>query len=400
MTRDEWLDDNGCLQVARAKRKQWGATKTKMNIGLTRIEFENCKNKLIADCALYAPWSNFAHLSRSRDADAAVDLLAFAHYNSRRFTGYSNYHYTLPKEIKIADEKNSNEWGIEEGARFKTNNDKCRSGYRGDDSPMANWPKDGESVSVNGISHLNCKDGILAHSRYTNITTLISGLSCHSPEVRKETLFQLNRLYNKKTVVIWDCYDNSWFCSKHEYKCCMDWPFETTIAGLMGHSGIHRIHGVSQIINGECVAIPFDENLLNKLFEQDISPDNYDIDLQDWRANKKSGFVLTNTDILREHQRIASAEWVNKLKTAHEKGNLKLFDNKEYRQRIRREIARKESIYVVNDELYDWAYNFTTDYFHCFDSYVCGQVKSTIIEQYACQLWSKSEIERVVKAMS
>lgn len=400
MTRDEWLDNNGCLHLSRAKRKQWGQLPVKMDVGLTRGEFEACKRELLLECKHWAAWKDFAHLSRSRDAADAVDFLAYAHYNSRRYTGYSRCHYTLLNDTHLCSESESQYWGVPVGVSINIKNFPWLSSFRGDDSPPRKWPTESKSITTCGIWHAMNKHGILAHSRYSHIATLVSGLSCHSKAVRRETCYQMWCLTRKQKVVIWDLYNSCWICLPHVYKNGMDWPFETTMGGLMGHSGLHRIHGVTQMIKGIPCAIPYDEKIFDQIFENEISPENYDIDLDEWRRNKKSGFVLTNTAILREMQQIAKQEWDILLDKAQRKNQLHKFENEDYVKQKRREIARKESIYVVDDELYQWLYAFTTDLFHCFDGYVCGQFKSSIIEPRCCWNWSPNEVMQSCKRMS
>ena len=403
MSREEWFNDQGQIQVGIAKKRLWGAGNTKMDIGVTRAEFEKEKQRLLAITDKYCPWSNTDYLTRIRDASDSVDFMAESHFNCRRFTGYSDCHFSLintDEQMVYSDETDAAKWQIEEEVPFVQLTNPWRSGYKGDDSPMANWPKDSKSVSVNGIWHFMCKEGILAHSRFTHLATLISGLSCHSDIVRRETLKQLNQLHTKKTVVIWSMIHDCWICMPHIYKSCYDWPFETCIHGLLGHGGCNPIHGISEIINGQCAAIPYDEEILTQIFKEDISPENYDIDLDRWRRQRKSGVVLTNTAILRNHQQRARRKYTKEIQKSHKNGTLHMFNDKAYRQKIRRKIAKKQSIYVVDDELYEWAYNLTTDFFHCFDAYCHIQLKTLIIETHCCYRWTAKQVVKLPKAMS
>ena len=401
MTREEYFDNEGRIHVNRARKQKWGDTKTAIDIGLTRTIFEDAKRSILDEVQSWAPWFDTDYLTIVRRADVGVDVLATKHFNCRRWHGWSDCHYsTISSEPQITDNNSANKWDLDVGEPFIPRDDNWQTGYRGDDSPMGNWPKNTKSVSVNGIHHGMAKDGILAHSRYTNLTTLISGLGCHSDHVRQETVYQMHQLYAKRSVVIWSFEHCCWICMPHEYKVCCDWPFETAIAGLMGHSGCNPIHGISQIVKGECVAIPYDESVLRDIFKQDISPQNYDIDYDQWRRERKTGVVLTNTAILREHQKIAKTKYLEILEKAYQNGTQAKFEKKEYRQKVRRRIAKEESIYVVDDSIYSWAYNLTTDFFHCFDCYVNIQLKTLIVETHCCYCWSSQQVQGIVQAMS
>lgn len=397
MTRDEYFDEMGKIHVGRASRLQWGDTNVNVNIGLTREQFTTCKKSLLDQCK-YAPWHDIAYLTIARDASLGVDLLATKHFNSRRFCGWSNCHYSMiTQQPQMSDSQSATDWKIQEQEPYIALNNEWKTCYNGDDSPMKKWPKDAHSISINGIKHLMCKDGILAHSRYNHLTTLISGLSCHSDIVRRESIKQMHQLYMKKILTLWSYEHDCWICMPHIYDSCFDWVYEATIAGLMGHSGTFPFHGICEIVEGNCNAIPYNENKLREIFKSDIDPTNYDIDLLQWKLSRKSGIVLTNTAILREHQAKARSAYSAKYNKARNKTK---FNDKEYVKRIRREIARDQSIYVVNDEIMEWAYNMTTDFFHAFCAYINIQTKTFGIESYCVFKWSKQEILGIFKTMS
>lgn len=241
---------------------------------------------------------------------------------------------------------------------------------------MANWKTDVESISMGGIWLFNYRDGLLAHSRYSNIISLISGEGCHSVTVRAECLKQISDLWFLKRLVFWSNKLQCWICQKHISKCCFDWVFECSIMGLMAHGGYHPFHGLTEIFKGETLAVPFNHKYLKYIFEQDMDPRNYNIDYQQWQRDRKSGFVLTTPEIHDHEQAIADEEFGNKLNEIVEKNNLDILTNKKKLQQIRCDIAKQNSICVVNDSPYYWGYNIGTDYFHCFNSYILYQIKT------------------------
>ena len=107
-----------------------------------------------------------------------------------------------------------------------------------------------------------------------------------------------------------------------------------------------------------------------------MDPRNYNIDYQQWQRDRKSGFVLTTPEIHDHEQAIADEEFGNKLNEIVEKNNLDILTNKKKLQQIRCDIAKQNSICVVNDSPYYWGYNIGTDYFHCFNSYILYQIKT------------------------
>ena len=132
-------------------------------------------------------------------------MLAKDHFDSRRTITVSNMHHSMinVNDIKIADEDCINTWGIEPGEPFVDLKRDCRSGYKGDDASMLNWPTSSSSVSLGGIWGFFWRDGLLSHSRYSNISTIISGEGCHSQTVREESLKQMSDLWNLNKLVFW-----------------------------------------------------------------------------------------------------------------------------------------------------------------------------------------------------
>ena len=142
------------------------------------------------------------------------------------------------------------------------------------------------------------------------------------------------------------------------------------IANILGPTSLYPFHGITEFIEGEPVGIPFDINILTKLFLEDMSPDKYNIDFHLWRRERKSGVVLTTPECIKYMQNEFNKQWTNVLQAAQKNGTMHLFNKESYHQAQRRDVARKLSVYVNNVSMYDWDYAMSTDFFHGFDTHI------------------------------
>ena len=138
----------------------------------------------------------------------------------------------------------------------------------------------------------------------------------------------------------------------------------------LGPTSYHPFHGITEFIDGEPCAVPFDRDLLTKIFLNDMSPDKYNINFDEWRNQRKSGVVLTTSECIKYMQKEFNREWGNLLIKTQKSGKLYLFNDKKYCQRKASEIARKLSIYVNKVSKHDWDYNMSTDLFHGFNTHM------------------------------
>ena len=74
------------------------------------------------------------------------------------------------------------------------------------------------------------------------------------------------------------------------------------------------------MINGEPFVVEFNIKLLTKIFMNDMSPDKYDINFNEWRTHTKSGFVLTTPDIIKYMQKEFEYHWSLRLQKAQQDG--------------------------------------------------------------------------------
>lgn len=365
---------DGDIVTSQATPIKWGNSNIAISTGLTRQQFIDRKQAELTRIASNAPWQYVNKFTRVRNAIEALQMLASDHYDSSCVAGITALHHSLTGEIpvNIADECNATQWDIAEGDPFKVlSNFHAFSGKKSDDSPSQNWPTEVNSITIGGIWGFFWKPGMLAHSRYSCVASIISAESCHSLTVRLETMKQMSDLTNLKQLVFWSNVDACWICiPKHTNGCGYDWVFETSVCGVLGHMSTYCLHGISEIINGEPQAIPFEISKLTEIFLADIDPANYDIDLAVWKLNCHSGYVLTTPEIYDRYVEIANEKFSEKLEQARLKKKLHKFTDDKYVQQIRNEIAKTAKIYVNNTSQYTWRYNLSTDYFHAFDAYI------------------------------
>ena len=402
MTHEEYFDNEGKIQVSNAKLKKWGNTNAKINVGLTRNELEVWTEKQIDFCRILAEWHNVNKKTRVRRADEAVEMYFYVHFNCRRAWGHSLLHYSqfTSDDITYATIEESNFWGIDIDEPVITINMDVLTGYKSDDARFKNWPKVVGSVSVGGVWVFLWKDGKLSHSRFSFVATLISGEGCHSEVVREESLRQMSQLTDLKYIKTWSKEHCCWICVTHVNDCGFDWPFETAISGLLGHSSDQPFHGITQFIEGEPVAIPLDDKFLDELFIADIPVSNYDIDFNEWTQKKKSGIVLTTPEIYDYFADIAENEFDRKLGAAKTQKAKSKFDDKTYCQRLRCDIAWNESTYVNNKRLFNWQYNVGTDPFHAFGVFQNTYIRCSILEAVCVNRYQREQITGIFGTMS
>lgn len=397
MSRRKWFRPNGTVAQTRATRIRWGDTNVPVSTGLTRGQYhkriQECKDRVMQ----HSPWVQVSRTTRVRDVSQALALLAMDHFDSVMVVGHStlSYHAIAHKRIKYADDNITSEWGIAEGEPYQTVWDECdgRSCYKGDDASIKNMPKDWGSTTIGGVWGQWFKNGHLHHSPYCNIATIISGEGCHSPIVKHFAMKQMSMLCQLKKLVFWSQKLQCWILMKNESDSCFDWVFETSITGLIGHSGLYFLHGVTKMCQGDPYGVPYNRKLLKQLFITDIDPSHYSIDLDEWKQERKSGFVLTTPEIHTFQAKLASKEFVKCYREAESKGKEDKFEDLSYCTKIRRQIANDFGICVAGNNSFKWYYNLITDFFHAFNNYVLYQIKGIGIgmhgmNKYSCDVSS------------
>ena len=236
MERPEYLDDNGCVREGKATRLPWGDSNVKINVGITRNQLKQGYDACVDRCAEMAEWYNITLATRVRYAPDALTLLCNDHWDSTRTIGYSyfNHKNVTRDDIVTAGKEDSIRWGIKAGDPFVHFKRVLKSGFKGDDGPMKNWPTECKSKTTGGIWGFFWKQGVLAHSRFSNISTINSGEGVHSSTVRNAILQQMADLSKLDKIVFWSWQNGCWICYEHEHLTGFDWPFECTIGGLLG----------------------------------------------------------------------------------------------------------------------------------------------------------------------
>lgn len=399
MERQEHTDENGCIYEGQAQRLNWGDSNVKINIGLSRNQFNHSKSNEIDRCKELAEWGSIPESTRIRNAADGLTLLASDHWHSNRTAGHSNFNHEIFKNDNIfyANESQAQNLGIDIGDAVFNVEKRLKSGFKADDAPMSNWPTETSSKTIGGVWGFFWKNGSLAHSRYSNVCTIVSGEGVHSLVVRHAILCQMSQLTKCKKVVFWCWINLCWICIPHSFLCCFDWPFECAIGGFLGHTSNYPYHGICEFINGECAAIEFNTQKLSTIFEEDNIV--FDFNFEDWQRERRNGIVLTTTKCIKYQQEMASTRYYHLLSQAQKQGKLHLFNNKKYRMTKRRQIAHDLQVYIVKDAYTEWEYNMSTDYFHAFDAYVLNMVKLVFFESHCCFKYYKNETKTVCKNM-
>ena len=378
MERETELNDDGIAYECKASRLPWGNTNVKMNVGLSVNQFRTRKQEEIDRCNDFAPWIDIPDCTIVRNAAEAVIFLCSDHWHSNRTTGHSNFNYqnVSLNDLKYANDDDAKQWNIEVHDPFIDALPLLKTGFKADDAPMSNWPTETNSKTIGGIWGFFWKKGLLAHSRYSCVASIISGEGCHSNLVRYEILKQLSTLSGLKIVKFW-CWNLScWICIQHKFLCCFDWPFECSIGGFLGHTSNFPFHGICEFIKGECFAIKYDESKFKKMFEDGISRENLNINFDEWVQNEKSGIVLTTTECIQNQAERAQRVYLYELENADKNGMLEeLSNNKQKITTLRRKIASDLSVYVIKNFIYNWEYSMITDYFHAFNTYILYSIK-------------------------
>ena len=387
----EYLNDNGEMCVTKSTRKKWGNTNVLMSTGITKYMLEKRTKEILARVDAYCPMRNVSTTTRVRNVGLAFELLMTDHFNCSRATGKSECHFSMlnPLHVKEVTFEESEEWDIEEGARFidcQKNGDtlNCRSAFKADDSPFQNFPKDTNSVTVGGAWHFCWTKG-LTHSKYSNIITLVSGEGGHSDLVRYQALKQVSDMSKKKKFAIW-CHIYECFVGIHnKFYACLDWCAESAIFGFFGATATFAVHGITGFIEGNPYAIDC-RNLavIRRIFETDIDPLNYDFDFEKWRTEERSGFVLTNTEILKHFQQL------------FEEG----MNNPDNNNVDKNQVAKNQCVWMKDYALFEWSYCMRTEIFHSFHALMHYTVILFVYDEYCVSRRSPAQISQIFNKTS
>lgn len=378
MQHNNIINDGGLACHSKATRLPWGDTNVKINVGLTNKQFKKRKKQETERCANHSSWTKVPESTIVRQASEALTFLISDHWHSKSTFGHSKFNYqsVSVNNLKYATVDDATYWGIDENDPFIHVLPLLKSGFKADDAPMPNWPTETASKTIGAIFGFFWKNGLLSHSRYSAIVTIISGEGCHSNVVRYEILTQLSDLSKISVIVFWCFNFNCWICIDHKFLCCFDWPFECSIGGFLGPTSKLPFHGLCQFIDGECLAVNFDESKLKQLFESEIPVSNFDIDFDEWTRESKSGYVLTTTKCIQYQAKRAQKCYINALAKAESDGTIeRLCCNGNKLMNLRRKIAHQLCVYTIKNPICEWEYSFITDFFHAFNNYNLYTIK-------------------------
>ena len=403
MSREETIDNDGCVVVLRAKPNRLEQTNVRLDLNLSSHEYKSVTQNELQRISFIAPWCKYTWITQWRSAVAGLYLLMSDHLNCRRFAGRSKFHYSCinPHQIRIATPIIATTWGIEVGEPYFLFPDILALGLKGDDSPMKNWPKQCTSITMMILSAFVWKDGILAHSRLSSILTLISGEGCHADLVRERVLFQCKQLSECKQIIVWCQREACWGLIRVDFSFGADWPFESAIYGLLGHSSNAFLHGVTRWCNGEPTAIRYNLTDLYAMFIATVPDNNLNVNFNEWRNNVNSGYTLTTTEIyhyMYEHR--FQPELVAKQLASFNAGRARYWDDHKYNQTKRRQIAIQQNVFVVDDPIYDVQYRVGTEWFHAFDTYMHHLLLTSILDAYCIFDFHVNDTQSIVDEMS
>ena len=373
-----------------------------LDLGLTRERIE-ARRKIENDrVESISPLHDNLQLTCWRCPVSGLYLLISDHLNNRRCQGYSNYHWSNidVQAIKRASPLLASYWGIKVGDLYFKFEQGLLVGFKGDDSPMTRWPKECQSITICLLFAFLWKNGRLAHSKYSSIMTLCSGLGCHSHIVRERILWQLQQLSNCKQLSVWCTKYSCWALIQIDFAFCSDWPFESAIGGLLGHGSKCLLHGITHWNNGKPCSIHFTDEVATNMLLYDMPVQNYDVNFEQWHTQQKSGYTLTNNSTFQYmHDNIFEPAFRNMRQEAACKNKLHLWTHK-YDSKKRASIANKLGIYVNNLKLYDWLYRFKTEWFHAFDNYMNHLVCSLLYDSHCLYKWNNADSRNMISQMS
>lgn len=357
--------------------------------GPSRNKIKEFTKEELARFDNFAPWTRDNNVSQWRSPYRGLALLVSDHLDADCVSGYSYFHYKLinQEDIEIATTEIACAWGIESGSRYYIWDYPLRTGVKGDDGKMDNWPQDANVVSLLFVFAFLWNCG-LAHCKFSAMCTLISGEGCHSDLVTSQVKFQVREMKNNDKLVVWSNKANCYCCYNLKFYFCSDWIFECAIFGLTGPTSKCFLHGLTKLVKGKPELLGDDFKSLWDAFESGIDPCFFDVDLQECIDNEIDGYCLTNNEILQYY----GTKWNKRVHKSNRrrKGALTIDKKRQIAHETRTGLLKHPS---------DWYYCLLSESFHCFDTYVCHIVKYTIFLCHCAFDWPQSQTLFVVEEL-
>ena len=315
-----------------------------------------------------APMITHDKYLKSRSGIAALYLGLSDGINGKNSGGHNMFHANEFADtiIQIADANTAYLWTIDPGEPFHDDTEKCTTGLCGDDANMANWPSNCGNVAAVELRIKQWKKH-LNHSVYSSVLVLVCSKSSKYIPCRYRILKICEELSNVHRLSVWNLEISAWTCIEHHFSGCHDWVFTCTVYGMLNHASDQFLHGAMIVACGRPTAIDKRKHKLYRWFLAGIPRKNYNIDLEEWRRNAKSGIALTTTEMIKY-------QWEEKLKPALAKlqeeesdnGNLHKWDDVDYRNKKMTDLATSIGTNINRNPLTSWEYNLLTESMQVF----------------------------------
>ena len=367
--------------------------------GLTRNAYEKRTAAENERVKLIAPWIKPKESLSYREGICALYLGLSDNINGKHTKGWSNYHITEAGNVRYATQRQATFWGIENEDPF-VEMDECVSGIHSDDGDMDKWPIGYQNINLTKLSIKMYKNS-LNHSQYASVLLLCSAESSKDSDVRYYVLKQCEDLSNLDRISVWNVEESCWMCMKHTFYGCHDWPMECTLYGLLGHSSRYYLHMAMLIREGEIKPIDgFDNKQLLQIFIDGIPRENYQIDLDEWQENKKSGTCLTTTEMIQYQWDKLSPVLTTTIQNAMRRNTYDKWNNHSYHIQQLSKLAINQEINLNRDPLTQWVYNVITEMMHAYHTYMKYQTKGTVYYMNGSCLFTKSQSFQAIDRIS
>ena len=347
--------------------------------GITRNEFETRTQQEMNRVETIAPWHKPSKYLKYRNGIEALYLGLSDSINGKYTGGHNIYHADSAQNLPIrtADAQAVAKWDIAQGEPFVEQVELC-TGLGGDDGECSNWPIRYKNICI-VILRIHQYKKHLTHSLYGSILLLLCSKSSKHLPARYHILKICEQLSNLKHLTVWNIKLSAWSCLPHSFLGCHDWVFECCIYGFLSHASNTFLHCVMLIVCGKPKPLDIKKHKLYEWFLTGIDRNNYNIDLAEWRRGKKTGIVLTTTELVRY-------QWEEKLRpaliefqeTEDRNGNLHKWEDDEYSQTKMSDLAKSIGTNLNKNPLTNWDYNIYMDSMHAFHTYCERQTETTI----------------------
>lgn len=359
---------------------RWGDDGPCIDGGLSRNEYEARTKQEMDRVNKIAPYTKHSKTLKSRNGIAAVYLGLSDNINGKKVRGWSAFHASEiddPENIATATAEDAKYWDIDEGEPFVVMPE-CVTGLHGDDGQCIKWPVKYQNIDI-AFVRIHMFKNMLHHSQFSSVVVLICSESSKSEIARVKTLEICEQLSNLHKLTIWNIELSCWMCFHHSFHGCHDWVYEVSLHGFLNHASTYFLHNVNKIDQGQIKCLDNNFDSLYESFVDGIPRNNYNINLDLWQREGRTGLCLTTTEMI-------EWQWTHKLEPAIRKefddlrckNELFKWNDREFRNKRLRTLAKNKHINLNRNPRCKWKYNLLTESMHCWFSYMKGLILSTI----------------------